>query len=47
MSAVREPDLYRCTVSIAGVSDLKALASDDSRFYGGRKAVKAEDPAIP
>ena len=39
MSAVREPDLYRCTVSIAGVSDLKALASDDSRFYGGRKAV--------
>jgi dipeptidyl aminopeptidase/acylaminoacyl peptidase len=39
MSAVREPDLYRCSVSIAGVSDLKVLASDDSRFYGGRKAV--------
>ena len=39
MSAVREPDLYRCSVSIAGVSDLKALASEDGRFYGGRKAV--------
>jgi dipeptidyl aminopeptidase/acylaminoacyl peptidase len=39
MSAVREPDLYRCSVSIAGVADLKALARDDSRFYGGRKAV--------
>jgi dipeptidyl aminopeptidase/acylaminoacyl peptidase len=39
MSAVREPDLYRCSVSIAGVSDLKALASEDARFYGGRKAV--------
>lgn len=39
MSAVREPDLYRCSVSIAGVADLKALAREDSRFYGGRKAV--------
>ncbi len=39
MSAVREPDLYRCSVSIAGVSDLKALANDDSRFYGGRKTI--------
>jgi dipeptidyl aminopeptidase/acylaminoacyl peptidase len=39
MSAVREPDLYRCSVSIAGVSDLKALANEDGRFYGGRKAV--------
>jgi dipeptidyl aminopeptidase/acylaminoacyl peptidase len=39
MSAVREPDLYRCSVSIAGVADLKVLAREDSRFYGGRKAV--------
>jgi dipeptidyl aminopeptidase/acylaminoacyl peptidase len=39
MSSVREPDLYRCSVSIAGVADLKALAREDSRFYGGRKAV--------
>lgn len=37
MSAAREPDLYRCAVSIAGVSDLRALAREDARFYGGRK----------
>jgi dipeptidyl aminopeptidase/acylaminoacyl peptidase len=36
MSAVREPDLYRCVVSIAGVSDLRALASETRRFHGGR-----------
>lgn len=37
MSAVREPDLYRCAVSIAGVADLRALAREDARFYGGRQ----------
>ena len=37
MSATREPDLYTCAVSIAGVSDLRALAREDARFYGGRK----------
>jgi dipeptidyl aminopeptidase/acylaminoacyl peptidase len=37
MSAVREPDLYRAVVSIAGVSDLRALAREDQRFYGGRQ----------
>jgi dipeptidyl aminopeptidase/acylaminoacyl peptidase len=37
MSAVREPTLYRCAVSIAGVADLRALAREDSRFYGGRQ----------
>jgi dipeptidyl aminopeptidase/acylaminoacyl peptidase len=36
MSAVREPDLYRCVASIAGVSDLRALAQQERRFYGGR-----------
>src|SRR5262245_59959691 len=40
MSAVREPSLYRCAVSIAGVADLRALAREDSRFYGGRKIVE-------
>jgi dipeptidyl aminopeptidase/acylaminoacyl peptidase len=40
MSAVREPDLYRCSVSIAGVVDLKSLAREDSRFYGGRKTME-------
>jgi dipeptidyl aminopeptidase/acylaminoacyl peptidase len=39
MSAVREPELYRCAVSIAGVADLRALAREDSRFYGGRQRV--------
>jgi dipeptidyl aminopeptidase/acylaminoacyl peptidase len=37
MSAVREPQLYRCVVSIAGVSDLKALLEQQSRFFGGRE----------
>jgi dipeptidyl aminopeptidase/acylaminoacyl peptidase len=37
MSAARESGLYKCVVSIAGVSDLRALARDDSRFYGGRQ----------
>jgi dipeptidyl aminopeptidase/acylaminoacyl peptidase len=34
----KEPDLYRCAVSIAGVSDMAELARDDSRFYGGQAA---------
>ena len=38
MSAVRESKLYRCAVSIAGVSDLRALVLQDSRFFGGRIA---------
>jgi dipeptidyl aminopeptidase/acylaminoacyl peptidase len=40
MSAVREPDLYKCVVSIAGVSDLRALANEARRFYGGRFRAK-------
>jgi dipeptidyl aminopeptidase/acylaminoacyl peptidase len=35
MSAVREPDLYRCVVSIAGVSDLRLLAEEWRFSYGG------------
>ena len=35
MSAVREPDLYRCVVSIAGVSDLRLLAEEWRGSYGG------------
>jgi dipeptidyl aminopeptidase/acylaminoacyl peptidase len=35
MSAVRESDLYRCVVSIAGVSDLRLLASEWRFSYGG------------
>jgi dipeptidyl aminopeptidase/acylaminoacyl peptidase len=40
MSAAREPDLYRCAASIAGVSDLRALAEEERRFYGGRFRAK-------
>ena len=40
IGAVNEPDLYRCAVSVAGVSDLKAIASEDSRFYGGHAAAR-------
>jgi len=40
MSAAREPDLYNCAVSIAGVSDLRALAREDLRFYVGRKSME-------
>lgn len=39
MSAAREPDLYNCAVSIAGVSDLRAMAREELRFYNGRKQV--------
>jgi dipeptidyl aminopeptidase/acylaminoacyl peptidase len=40
MSAVRESELYRCVVSIAGVSDLRALSRDAAMFYGGRRAIE-------
>lgn len=36
MGAVREPELYRCAGSIAGVTDLRGLQQQDRRFYGGR-----------
>ncbi len=35
MSAIREPALYRCAVSIAGISDLRAFSVEKQRFYGG------------
>jgi dienelactone hydrolase len=40
IGVVKEPQLYRCAVSIAGVSDLSQLASDDDQFYGGRDAAR-------
>ncbi len=39
-AAVKEPQLYRCAVSIAGVSDMSQLARDDDQFYGGREAAR-------
>jgi dipeptidyl aminopeptidase/acylaminoacyl peptidase len=32
MGAIRTPDLYRCAVSMSGVTDLRKLV-DDQRFY--------------
>jgi dipeptidyl aminopeptidase/acylaminoacyl peptidase len=40
IGAVKEPTLYKCAVSIAGVSDIYQLQIDDSRFYGGRAMVQ-------
>lgn len=35
LGAVRDSDLFRCSVSIAGVSDLSLLEAQASRFVGG------------
>jgi dipeptidyl aminopeptidase/acylaminoacyl peptidase len=40
IGVVKEPQLYRCAVAIAGVSDLSQLARQDDRFYGGFEAAK-------
>ena len=40
IGVVKERELYRCAVSIAGVSDITRLSRDDDRFYGGRVAVR-------
>lgn len=36
MGAIREPELYRCVASIAGVTDLRRLRWQEMRYYGGR-----------
>jgi dipeptidyl aminopeptidase/acylaminoacyl peptidase len=41
MAGIREPLLYRCVGSIAGVADLKALRRQEWRFYGGAAAADA------
>lgn len=35
MGAVKTPDLYRCAISINGVTDLPELYEEDSKFWGG------------
>ena len=46
LSAVEEPGLYRCVVSIAGVSDLPDLIDEQREYLGARgaKAFIGEDP---
>ena len=41
IGAVKEPQLYKCAVSVAGVSNITDLQFADSRFYGGLEAVRA------
>jgi dienelactone hydrolase len=44
----KEPGLYRCAISIAGVTDMSQLAADDERFYGGKDSAgdaMGTDPA--
>src|SRR5215472_7198480 len=44
----KEPELYRCAVSIAGVTDMSQMAADDERFYGGKDSAgdaMGTDPA--
>ena len=35
LGVVKEPDLYKCAASIAGVSDLNQLKTQERFFYGG------------
>ncbi|MEP7245714.1 MAG: S9 family peptidase, partial [Gammaproteobacteria bacterium] len=40
LSVEKQPDLYRCAVSIAGVSDLNQLKSQERFFYGGAVSMR-------
>lgn len=40
IGVVKEPALYRCAASIAGVSDLNDLSSQERFFYGGTVAAQ-------
>ncbi|MEZ5500178.1 MAG: S9 family peptidase [Steroidobacteraceae bacterium] len=41
VASYKEPKLYKCAVSIAGVSDLRALVQQNDRFVGGRAGTLA------
>lgn len=40
MGSIKEPDLYKCAISINGVADLMAMARHDKQFIGGKIWVK-------
>lgn len=42
MGAIKIPDLYRCAVSINGVSDLEAIIHHDRQYVGGGAAARAQ-----
>jgi dipeptidyl aminopeptidase/acylaminoacyl peptidase len=49
IGVVKEPQLYKCAVSIAGVSDVSKLSMDRWRWYGGQVATEdmtGTDPAL-
>jgi dipeptidyl aminopeptidase/acylaminoacyl peptidase len=49
IGVVKEPQLYKCAVSIAGVSDVSKLASERIRWYGGKIATEdmtGTDPVL-
>jgi dipeptidyl aminopeptidase/acylaminoacyl peptidase len=50
LGVAREPDLYKCAVSIAGVSDLNALVAQEKMFYGGsvraRESIGSDKKAL-
>jgi dipeptidyl aminopeptidase/acylaminoacyl peptidase len=49
MSAIEEPDMFRCVASIAGVADPRALSSTVSRYVGGttvREFIGSSDPEV-
>ncbi len=40
MGSIKNPELYACTISIAGVTDLSDLIHDQKRYIGGRLTAK-------
>ena len=40
IGGIKQPDLYRCVVSIAGVSDMTELSWEYGNFYEGRQSVQ-------
>lgn len=44
MGAVKEPDLYKCAISINGVANIPRIKTFDRKFIGGKLAVKSITP---
>ena len=40
MGAIKEPKLYKCAISVNGVTDLPGLKAEDKNFIGGRVWIK-------
>jgi len=44
MGAVKEPDLYKCAISINGVANIPAIKTFDRKFIGGKLGIKKITP---